>query len=116
MIYYLATPYSLYPEGLERAFVEASRIAGILMKRGLVVFCPIAHTHPISIYGEIEKVDHDFWLNQDIALLDRTDALLVVKMPGWDKSHGVRVEIDHAEKTGKPVSYLSWPLLEEVSK
>ena len=35
---YLATPFTRYPFGPEAAFIEASRIAGALVKRGLNIF------------------------------------------------------------------------------
>jgi nucleoside 2-deoxyribosyltransferase len=112
-LWYLASPYSKFEKGHEEAFKEAAKAAATLLKRGLRVFSPIAHSHPIAVYGDIDKVDHDFWLRLDIAILDECDGLLVVMMPGWKESLGVQAEISHAEKTGKPVSYLSWPMLSE---
>lgn len=46
---YLATPYSKYPRGIEAAFVDASRLAACLVRLGISVYSPIAHTHPIAI-------------------------------------------------------------------
>lgn len=56
--YYLATPYSRYAAGIEAAFQAASEQAAILVRHGIPVFCPIAHTHPIAIHGDIDPFDH----------------------------------------------------------
>lgn len=112
-LHYLASPYSQYQQGHEQAFLDAALSAAMLLKRGMHVFSPICHSHPIAVHGHIDKVDHDFWLRLDIAILDECDSLLVLMMPGWNESRGVKAEIDHAEATGKPISYLSWPMLNE---
>ena len=43
---YLATPYSKYPAGLQQAFVDAAKLAALLLRSGMNVYSPIAHTHP----------------------------------------------------------------------
>lgn len=110
-LHYLASPYSNYGQGHEQAFIDAAGAAATLLKRGLHVFSPICHSHPMAVHGNIDKLAHDFWLRLDIAILDECDSLIVLMMPGWNESRGVKAEIDHAEATGKPISYLSWPML-----
>lgn len=112
-LYYMASVYTQFPKGLEQAYIEASKSAAMLLKRGLNVFSPIAHSHPIALYGGIDKIDHDFWMRLDIAILDECAGLLVVMMPGWRESKGIAAEIKHARETGKSVTFLSWPMLEE---
>lgn len=111
-LYYMASVYTQFPKGLEEAYIEASKCAATLLKRGMNVFSPIAHSHPIAVYGSIDKIDHDFWMRLDIAILDECDEMLVVMMPGWRDSRGIAAEIKHARETGKPISFLSWPMLE----
>jgi hypothetical protein len=110
-VHYLSTPYTDYCQGREAAFIHAAEAAATMLKRGAMVYSPIAHSHPIAEHGRLDAVDHDLWLTLDLAMLDRCDSLLVVQMPGWAESRGVAAEIAHAEKTGKPISYLSWPML-----
>ena len=43
--WYLATPYSKFPGGLDAAYVEACKAQALLIKAGVPVFCPISHTH-----------------------------------------------------------------------
>lgn len=112
-LHYLATPYTLFDKGLEQAFIEAAEITAKLLKRGLFVFSPIAHSHCVASHGAMDPKDHALWMPLDMAILDRCDALLVVMMPGWRESRGVTEEIARATETGKPVTYLSWPMLME---
>lgn len=106
---YLATPYSKYPAdlgGIEGAFKDASRVAGKLMTKGVKVYSPIAHTHPLAIYGEVDPYSHDIWLPFDQTMMDLADACAVAMMPTWDKSRGIAHEIEVFENVGKPVIYL----------
>lgn len=104
---YLATPYShRYGYMRERRFLEASKMAAVLMEEGYKVFCPIAHSHPIETIGFPKLKSGDWWLKQDFAILKHCDKLIVYKMPGWDKSYGVGKEIKFAKKHKIPVEYL----------
>lgn len=108
--YYLATPYSRYPAGQDAAFVEACEAVATLMRRGLHVFSPIAHSHPVAEHGGLDPLCADIWLPLDLAVLEKCSGMIVLKMPGWDKSDGVRAEIAHAMNHGVPITYLTWPL------
>lgn len=112
-LHYLATPYSKFELGRERAYIEACKCAAILLKRGLFVFSPVAHSHPIAEMGGIDPLCHKTWMPLDLAILDECDGLLVVQMPGWAESAGIAQEIARARATGKPITYLSWPMLNE---
>lgn len=111
MFIYLASPYTPLGEGSKEAlkeyrFQEVCRAAAKLMENGNQVFCPIAHSHPIEKYGMDEIHDGDFWLEQDYAVLIHVDELWVLMLEGWDKSHGVKEEIDFAHDYGISVRYL----------
>lgn len=113
---YLASPYTSYQKGQligrhieqEHRFRQVSAKAGQLMEQGMKVFCPIAHSHPIALYSGINPTDGDFWINQDLAVLEHCDKLLVYKMPGWEQSRGVKMEIAFAEAHAIPVEYLEF--------
>lgn len=112
-LYYMASVYTQFPKGQEQAYIEASKCAATLLKRGMNVFSPIAHSHPIAVHGAIDAIDHDFWMRLDKAILDECDILLVVMMPGWRESRGIKAEIEHAREAGKQTVFYSWPMLEE---
>jgi hypothetical protein len=100
---YLATPYSKHPDGVFVAFRDACMIAGKLLLKGINVYSPIAHTHCIASFAEIDPFDHKIWLPFDEAMLDVSHTLIVAHMSGWDTSKGVAYEIEYFSKKRKPI-------------
>lgn len=103
---YVGTPYSKYPAGIEAAFVDACKLTARLLREGLKVYSPIAHTHPIAIHGEIDPYDHAVWLPFDGAMMEKSEAMIVAMMEGWETSYGVRHEIEVFAGAVKPVYFL----------
>ena len=109
---YLASPYQNPDDKTDvvycsQRFDEACRAAAKLMHRGQLIFCPIAHSHPISWWmHEDDRTSHDFWLRQDFALLAKADRLIVLQLHQWERSYGVMKEIEFARDNGIPVEYL----------
>ena len=102
---YLASPYSHDdPAVRQQRFDAVCKVASELMRAGKHIFCPIAHTHPIALYG-LPK-GWDFWGEYDRWFIEHCDALVVVRLPGWDESVGIRAEIELAESLGKRVEYM----------
>lgn len=119
--WYVATPYTKYPEGLDAAYRHANQAAAGLVRRYQIpIFCPIAHSHSLcACYGTDGGLDGEtdgaFWEWFDAPLLEAAHGIAVVMMPGWDESAGVTHEIDQALRADKPVRYFTWPELDEVS-
>lgn len=105
-LYYLATPYAKYAQGVEAAWKMACEQAALLMLESVAVFCPIAHSHPIAMFGKIESRDHVFWMAVDRPMMDACDALIIVKAPGWGKSEGMGHELATFTKANKPVIWM----------
>lgn len=103
---YLATPYTHYKLGLEAAAYDAAEIAAKLMKRGLFIFAPIPHSHAIAKVGRLDKTDADFWEWADRPFVERSDALIVAMMEGWEDSRGVQHEVASFLIANKPVIYV----------
>jgi hypothetical protein len=103
--FYLATPYSRYPHGLEAAFRGASRAAAKFVAAGVPVFSPIAHSHPIAKEGMLDLLDLSMWLEADAPFMAAAIGLIVVKMDGWEDSKGIAHEIEVFEKADKPVLF-----------
>lgn len=114
LLYYLATPYSKYPKGLEHAFRDAARLTARLLVEGLKVYSPIAHTHPIAIHGGLDPLAHDVWLPFDEAIMAKADALLVAHMEGWNDSFGIAHEIGVFKQADKPIYHLFLEPLESL--
>lgn len=110
--WYLATPYSKYPAGLEFACAHACNAAGQLLAAGVHVYSPIAHTHPIALHGGLDPFSHDMFLPLDEKIMQHARGALVVMMPGWKASKGVMWEIEYFAKAVKPVVYLEWPRIQ----
>lgn len=100
---YLATPYSKYKDGIHAAYEEACRIAAELLKKGVKVYSPIAHTHSIAMVGDIDPLDHGIWLPFDEAIMRQCSAMCIAKMDGWLQSYGLDQEVKFFRRARKPV-------------
>lgn len=108
---YLATPYAHEdPAVMERRFDAVTRFAGRLMQLGVLVYSPITHNHPIATRIDLPRT-WDYWAQFDLAILATCSQLLVLKLDGWQKSTGVRAEIEYAEEHGIPVIYADEPVI-----
>ena len=104
---YLATPYSRYSGGLQIAFEEACKLAGRLIINGLTLYCPIAHTHPIAFYGQINPLDAKLWYRVNEPYIKAASAIIAAEFPGWKDSDGMKVEMDAFALAGKPIYYIN---------
>lgn len=104
--FYLATQYSKHPQGVNAAWQEACRVAASLLRQGVIVFSPIAHSHGIAHCGAIDPLDHDIWIPADKPFMDAARGLIVYRDEGWKNSKGIAIEIEEFKKAGKPVYYL----------
>jgi hypothetical protein len=115
MLIYLASPYT--PKGIpnlteaqaagirSERFTQACAAALRLMEEGYEVFSPIAHSHSIEVLdGRLRP--GDFWLKQDFAILKKCDKMFVLMLDGWEKSYGIKKEIEFANNNNIPVEYL----------
>lgn len=114
---YLASPYSRLKNqegGLERACADVCVVAGDLLRHEIKVFSPIGHSHVIAKYAGIDPLDYDIWLDLDEAMMEVSDALVIAKLKGWERSEGVDYEKDVFFTAGKPVYELDPKTLEIV--
>ena len=97
---YLASPYSHPDQTIRELRVkQVCECAGKLMEQGLLVFCPIAHTHLIAEamtvgLADANKLGYEAWQRQDEAMLSRCDRLVVCRIGGWTESKGIKAEVD----------------------
>lgn len=108
---YLATPYNHDDPGVrQERFETACVVASHFMKRGIHLFCPIAHTHPIAEAGGLPH-GWEYWEAYDRAMLFSCQELWVVEMPGWDVSKGVAGEIKIAAELGLKIRFIKFPVV-----
>lgn len=101
--YYLATPYTRYPQGIDAAFQHAACVAGNLLRQGYRVYSPIVQGHPMAVHAAIDPLDHAIWLPFNDTMMKLCDALIVAKLASWDQSKGVLHEIAEYRRAGKRV-------------
>jgi hypothetical protein len=106
--WYLATPYSHFPGGIELAFDETCRLAAQLVRGGYHVYSPIIHCHPIARAGALET-DAQTWAAFNETMMSRAAGCLVGLMPSWDVSVGLRAEVEYFRTNSRPVVGLTWP-------
>jgi Domain of unknown function (DUF1937) len=104
--WYLGTPFTKYPEGHEAAFRMACHQAALLLRAGIIVYSPIAHTYPIAIHGGFDVTHGVAWVTFDAPLMAAAHGIIICKMAGWDTSHGVTHERETFEAAGKPVVWM----------
>lgn len=104
--WYLATPYTKYPYGHNQAVSDAAYVAASLKLKGIRAYSPVVYCHFISVIANLDKTDHDFWMDFDYAMMGPAEGLIVAKMFGWTESEGVTEEIGIFRNANKPILYL----------
>jgi len=85
---------------MNQRYIEAMRATTYLLKKGIWVFSPIVHCHPMDL-----PRDYEFWQAYNKAMLSEADGLYVLIIEGWEKSRGVTDEISFA-RNRKPIHYV----------
>ena len=103
---YLAGPYSHKNKSIMayRRFM-LTQVAAHYCKQGAHVHSPITESAAYQTEAGMEGT-WEQWSERDKLILDRCDYMIVLMLPGWDKSVGVRSELEHAELIGLRVFYL----------
>lgn len=100
--WYLCTPYTVFPGGLDAAHDAALELSARLLRAGVPVLSPIAHSHLISVRHDLPNT-HDFWVEfVDRPLVKAAYGVIVAEMLGWERSRGIAQELAWAEEWGKP--------------
>lgn len=104
--WYLASPYSKYPQGIDVAFMMVAKQAGLLARAGVPVYSPICHTHPIALFGSLNPLDHSLWMPFDKPMMDAAVGLIMLRAVSWEESYGMKIEHDTFVAAGKPVIWM----------
>ena len=100
---YLACPFSAPDPEVRKARVATiAKITAGLIAEGHIVFSPVAYTAEIQKHADPPAGWYNFTLRQ----LAACTHLLVVKLDGWQKSLGIKLEIAFAKGAGMPIEYM----------
>jgi hypothetical protein len=82
-----------------------------MTKGGMNVITPITASVRMQEYAlkrdqNTRLITHEEWMRADLEMLGRCDQLCVLMLPGWEKSRGVREEIEFAQERQIPIIYL----------
>jgi Domain of unknown function (DUF1937) len=107
-IIYLACPYT-HPVGAIRKqrFELATKAAASLIVRDYIVYSPITMTHPLDLVlsEKNQTLGSDFWVKFDEAFMEICSEMIVLILPGWQDSSGIKREIQYFQSHGKKISY-----------
>jgi hypothetical protein len=103
---YIASPYSSQdPAVVEDRFEAVAQFVAKFCREGRALYSPILHFHPLSRMCQLPG-DYFFWEKVNHAMIKAADELWILKLPGWDQSTGVRLEIEYAVSKDMPVRYV----------
>ncbi len=108
-IVYLGCPYTDTSIEVRVSRFEASaRAAAELIHRGMFVYSPITMTHPIDLIMNVEgdTMGSDYWCDFDEAFMSVCSEMIILTIPGWRKSRGIRREAEFFERNGKSIRYM----------
>lgn len=96
---YLASPYSANPQKNYESVLEF--VVDYKTRTNEIIFSPIIYGHPIAKYENKNELSFDSWQNFDLTMLSKSDELWVLKLDGWERSEGIKQEIEFVEKRNK---------------
>ena len=114
MYWFMSSPYSLYPDGLEAAFEVAARARGVLVQAGIKVFSPIVHCHPVARLCSLDPVDYKIWMPDNEPFMQTAFGLIELRAENWENSLGMRDERDWFKSNNRPLVPMTPNVLPEI--
>ena len=105
-IEYLGLPYTHENKFMLHFRTEVSNLIAVeLTKQGRIIFAPISAWHHIAMKYDL-PINFEYWAKLDEEFIKISKKLLIIKLPGWEISSGVTLEISLADKYGVPIEYI----------
>jgi hypothetical protein len=99
---YLASPYTHKDKGVMHArYIAACNAQVFLALSGRYVYSPVAFGHAVEVQTGV-NLPYEYWIRHGMRMLDKSTGVVVLPLPGWQESNGVKLEIDLALRVGKP--------------
>jgi hypothetical protein len=107
---FLACPYSHADASVTHdRFIQCNKVAASIIESGNVVFSQVSMSHPINLAfeGKDSAAIGKLWAPVDAVFMDMMDELIILDLPGWDLSSGIKREIEFYKSRGQKVSLWS---------
>ncbi|WP_434638287.1 DUF1937 family protein [Klebsiella sp. I138] len=107
---FLACPYSHADNHIvEQRFLACNKVAAQIMESGHAVFSQVTMSHPINLMLTKTAKENigKMWAPVDALYLDLMAELIILDLDGWDRSAGIKREIEFYESRGQRVSLWS---------
>ena len=104
---YLASPYTHQDAFVrEVRYLEAAKAMQFLLAEKIWVYSPIVHCHELAKTALLPR-EFRFWREYNIAMLGCSSMMAVLQLPGWEKSEGLKDELQDSLVNGRPIEYIS---------
>jgi len=104
---YVAGPYTHKERVISnKRFRAMEMYTASLVRMRLIAYSPIVHCHEMAVTYNLPK-DYEFWQNHCLGMLEKADALHVMKLDGWEESVGTQDEIRYAIEHKIPITYIN---------
>lgn len=107
---FLACPYSHADASVtHERFITCNKVAATLVESGNAVFSQVSMSHPINLAfeGKDSAAVGKLWAPVDAFFMEALEELIVLDLPGWDLSSGIKREIEFFKSRGRRVSLWS---------
>ena len=103
---YLASPYSSPDKNLVQYRVEKTmQCTAALIRQKKFVWSPIVHCHEMATKFGL-PTDAHFWMEYNFDFIRRSEEVYVLRLEGWDKSVGIKAELEVAHALFIPVRFV----------
>lgn len=103
--YYLASPYSGTEDEMESRYASAVQACGWLLAKHLFTYSPIVSCHPIAKTYGLPR-EFEFWQQFNNVMIRKSAGLVVLQIPGWEKSRGIADELVQARRSDRRLRYM----------
>lgn len=109
-MFYVGSPYSdPDPRIVQIRYESALQFtASLIVNYGIVAYSPIVHNHEIAQRFSI-KGDWSTWAKHDLKMLSLAEVFIIYQLQGWDRSKGLKEEIQFANSCEIPTLYCNSP-------
>ncbi|WP_426217753.1 DUF1937 family protein [Pseudomonas sp. DWRC2-2] len=107
---FLACPYSHADASVTHdRFITCNNVAAAIVESGNAVFSQVSMSHPINLAfeGKDSVAIGKLWAPVDAFFMETLEELVILDLPGWDLSSGIKREIEFFKSRGRRVSLWS---------